>query len=101
MRIISSLAICFFTGFLTIASSIAPAAAKEIIKDEAGRVIYIIDDDGMVSMFENSSTDITLSVKRGMREKMYPTLDEVTPARVPAGDRQTTADRGRGPKLSG
>jgi hypothetical protein len=103
MRIPSSFAIFVFAGLLTIAGSIAPAAAKEIIKDEGGRVIYIIDDDGMVSMFENSSTDITLSVKRGMREKMYPTLEEITPARVPAGASSTLKLRGQnlvGAKIS-
>ena len=46
------------------------AEAKESFHDEAGRVIYTIDDDGIVSMFENSPTDLTLSVTRGTREKM-------------------------------
>ena len=33
---------CLMGGF------VAPAGAKEVFKDEAGRVIYTIDDDGMV-----------------------------------------------------
>jgi hypothetical protein len=62
-----------------------PAAAKESFKDEAGRVIYTIDDDGIVSMFENSPTDLTLSVTRGTREQMKPQVTEVTPETITAG----------------
>ncbi len=54
-------------------------------------------------MFENSSGDITLSVKRGLREKMYPTLDEITPSRVAAGTSTTLKLRGQnlvGAKIS-
>ena len=70
------------------------AEAREIFKDEAGRVQYIIDDDGMVSMYENSATDITLSVKRAPREAMYPHVDEVVPGTVTAGDSITLTLRG-------
>jgi len=59
--------------------------AKEIFKDEAGRVIYTIDDDGVVSMFENSPTDLTISVTRGAREQMQPQITEISPDVVPAG----------------
>ena len=59
--------------------------AKETFKDEAGRVIYSIDDDGVVSMFENSPTDLTISVTRGTREEMQPQITEVMPGSVPAG----------------
>jgi hypothetical protein len=88
---------------MIIGGFVAAADAKEVFKDEAGRVIYTIDDDGMVSMFENSSTDITLSVKRGLREKMYPILDEITPGRVQAGTSSTLKLRGQnlvGAKIS-
>jgi hypothetical protein len=62
------------------------AGAKEAFKDEAGRVIYTIDDDGMVSMFETSpGIDITLSVTRGTREEMQPRITGVIPASVAAG----------------
>jgi hypothetical protein len=62
------------------------AGAKEAFKDEAGRVIYTIDDDGMVSMFESSpGIDITLSVTRGTREEMQPQITGVIPASVAAG----------------
>jgi len=60
-------------------------SAKETFKDEAGRVIYSIDDDGVVSMFENSPTDLTISVTRGTREQMQPQITEVMPDSVPAG----------------
>lgn len=93
----------FLVSALTIGESVIPVSAKEIFKDEAGRTLYIIDDDGMVSMFENSSGDITLSVKRGLREKMYPTLDEITPSRVAAGASTTLKLRGQnlvGAKIS-
>ena len=60
-------------------------SAKETFKGEAGRVIYSIDDDGVVSMFENSPTDLTVSVTRGTREQMQPQITEVMPDSVPAG----------------
>ena len=102
MRMVSSLAV-LVASVMIIGGFVAPAGAKEVFKDEAGRVIYTIDDDGMVSMFENSSTDMTLSVKRGMREKMYPILDDITPGRVQAGTSSTLKLRGQnlvGAKIS-
>lgn len=59
--------------------------AKETFKDEAGRVIYAIDDEGIVSMFENSPTDLTVSVTRGTRVQMQPQITEVSPESIPAG----------------
>src|SRR2546422_8595104 len=50
--------------------SLADAAVQRFT-DEAGVVLYTIDDDGIVSMFESRpGTDITLSVTRGTREQM-------------------------------
>jgi hypothetical protein len=95
--------IWFLVSVLAIGESVIPVSAKEVFKDEAGRTLYIIDDDGIVSMFENSSGDITLSVKRGLREKMYPTLEEITPSRVAAGTSTTLKLRGQnlvGAKIS-
>jgi hypothetical protein len=74
-----------FAVFLALAWSAVPVGAKETFKDEAGRVIYIIGDDGIVTMYENSSTDTTLSIKRGLREQMNPSLSEVVPDTVAAG----------------
>ncbi|HEY3197156.1 MAG TPA: hypothetical protein VGJ57_03995 [Nitrospirales bacterium] len=62
-----------------------PVYGKEIFKDEAGRVLYTVDDDGSVSMFENSPTDLTISVTRGSREQMQPQITEVSPSSVAAG----------------
>ena len=49
--------------------SASPAGAVQNFTDEAGQLLYSIDDNGIVSMFENSpGTDVTLSVTRGTRE---------------------------------
>ncbi len=65
---------------------VSPAAAVQNFTDEAGQLLYTIDDNGIVSMFENSpGTDVTLSVTRGTREQMQPLVAEVTPETVPAG----------------
>jgi hypothetical protein len=66
--------------------SLAQISASETFKDEAGRVIYIIDENGVVSMFENSpGIDITISVTRGTRDEMQPQITELSPESVPAG----------------
>lgn len=66
--------------------SAVPVQGKETFKDESGEVLYTIDDDGIVSMFETSQgTDVTLSMTRGTREQMQPQITEVTPASIPAG----------------
>jgi hypothetical protein len=70
---------------MLIGLGIPSVSAKETFKDEAGRVIYSIDDEGIVSMFENSPTDLTISVTRGTREQMQPQITEITPDSVPAG----------------
>jgi hypothetical protein len=71
---------------VALASSVGSIQAAQIIKDEAGRTIYTIDDDGNVTMFENSpGIDITLSTTRGTKEEMQPKITEVTPESIPAG----------------
>lgn len=71
---------------LVLAAGVSSVAAKELFKDEAGRLIYSIDDDGVVSMFESSpGIDITLSVTRGTREEMQPKVTEVSPDTISAG----------------
>src|SRR2546430_2883749 len=73
-------------AILMSASTVAIAADKQVFKDEAGEVLYTIDENGIVSMFENGpGTDITLSVTRGTREQMQPQITEVTPTAVAAG----------------
>lgn len=46
-------------------------------------------------MYENSSTDTTLSIKRGLREEMNPRLTEVIPNTVAAGSSPTLKLRGK------
>lgn len=75
-----------FLVFLTIFLQVSPALAKEAFKDEAGEVLYTVDDDGLVSMFENSpGTDVTLTVTRGTKEQMQPQITEISPDSIPAG----------------
>jgi hypothetical protein len=73
-----------------------PAHASQTIKDEFGRTIYTIDDEGSITMFENSpGIDITLSVTRGTKEEMQPKIAEVTPESVPAGSSVMLRVKGR------
>jgi hypothetical protein len=74
-----------FQVVMLVGLGIPSVSAKETFKDEAGRVIYSIDDEGIVSMFENSPTDLTVSVTRGTREQMQPQITEINPDSVPAG----------------
>ena len=75
--------------------SLADAAVQRFT-DEAGVVLYTIDDDGIVSMFESRpGTDITLSVTRGTREQMQPQITEITPQGVSAGTSTTLKIQGK------
>src|SRR2546428_4821310 len=75
--------------------SLADAAVQRFT-DEAGVVLYTIDDDGIVSMFESRpGTDITLSVTRGTREQMQPQITEITPQEVSAGASPTVKNQGK------
>src|SRR5437660_8545838 len=72
--------------------------AVQRFTDEAGVVIYTIDDDGIVSMFESRpGTDITLSVTRGTRAQMQPQLTEITPREVSAGTYTTLQIQAKNP----
>jgi len=76
----------FVPALLLGAVGVSSVAAKETFNDEAGRLIYSIDDDGMVSMFESSpGIDFTLSVTRGTRAEMQPKVTEVSPGTISAG----------------
>src|SRR5437667_10925981 len=64
--------------------SLADAAVQRFT-DEAGVVLYTIDDDGIASMFESRpGTDITLSVPRRTREQVQPQTTEMKPPGVAA-----------------
>jgi hypothetical protein len=72
--------------FLFAAAFAVPTyGATQTFKDDAGRIIYTMDDDGTVSMFENSPTDLTISVTRGSREQMQPQVTEVLPETLQSG----------------
>ena len=87
------------TLFITIAclvGTVLSAAAIQTFTDEAGQLLYTIDDNGLVAMFENSpGTDVTLSVTRGTREQMQPQVTEVLPQTVPAGSFTVLKLKGR------
>jgi len=79
-----------------IGPGVSPATAVQNFTDEAGQLLYTIDDNGLVSMFENSpGTDVTLSVTRGTREQMQPQVTEVIPEAVPAGSFTVLKLRGK------
>jgi hypothetical protein len=64
----------------------ASAAEKpQDFYDEVGRLMYSIDAEGIVSMFETDALDNTLSVTRGTRETMKPRITEVDPPAIQAG----------------
>lgn len=78
------------------AVGVSSVTATELFKDEAGELLYMIDDNGIVAMFENSpGTDVTLSVTRGTREQMQPQVTEVLPQTVPAGSFTVLKIKGR------
>jgi hypothetical protein len=85
-----------FFFILALIPNVMPAYASQTIKDEFGRTIYTIDDEGKITMFENSpGIDITLSVTRGTKEEMQPKVTEVTPESVPAGSSVMLRVKGR------
>src|SRR5438034_10202261 len=85
-----------FLFALVLMPVVLPAEAAQIIKDEFGRTIYTIDDDGNVTMFENSpGIDITLSTTRGTKEEMQPKIAEVKPESIPAGSSVMLRVRGK------
>ena len=85
-----------FFFILTLIPVVLPANAAQTIKDETGRTIYTIDDDGNVTMFENSpGIDITLSTTRGTKEEMQPKITEVNPESIPAGSSVMLRVRGK------
>jgi len=86
----------FLLATLVMAVTAESALAIQTFTDDAGQLLYTIDDDGIVSMFENSpGTDVTLSVTRGTREQMQPQVNEVTPETVPAGSFTVLKLRGK------
>src|SRR3989442_15066723 len=79
-----------------VALSLPAFAAVQRFTDEAGELLYTIDDDGIVTMFENApGTDVTLSETRGTREQMQPQVTELVPKMVPVGSFNVRKQRGK------
>ena len=70
-------------------------AAQQTLKDGAGRVIYTIDDDGTVTMYEKSTGDQTISMATGTREQMQPQVTEISPDKISSGSFTILKIRGR------
>ena len=67
--------------------------------DAVGRLLYSIDAQGTVSMFETDALDNTLSVTRGTRETMKPRITDAAPTEIQAG--KTTIVHFKGANLVG
>src|SRR3989442_7949579 len=58
---------------------VSPATAVQNFTDEAGQLLYTIDEQGIVSMFENSpGTDVTLSVTPAPASRCSPTSPKLS-----------------------
>jgi hypothetical protein len=79
--------------------SLSSAIAAQDFYDEVGRLLYSIDPEGNVAMFETNALDNTLSVSRGTRESMRPSISEVTPPTIQSG--KTTVVIFKGANLVG
>lgn len=93
-RIVSVVVCLVLTGW--IGAPGAQAAEKpEDFYDELGRLLYSIDAQGVVSMFETDALDNTLSVTRGTRESMQPHITEVMPPSIEIGKITVITLKGR------
>jgi hypothetical protein len=85
-------------GLVSVAGPSSAVAAQDFY-DEVGRLLYSIDPEGNVAMFETDALDNTLSVTRGTRESMRPTISEVNPPTIQSG--KTTVVIFKGANLVG
>lgn len=76
-------------------SGAAAAEKPEDFYDEVGRLLYSIDAQGVVSMFETDALDNTLSVTRGTRDNMQPRITEVSPPSIETGKITIVTLKGR------
>ncbi len=79
-----ALCLCVVIGCACPAFSSAAEKPQDFY-DEIGRLLYSIDAQGVVSMFETDALDNTLSVTRGTRESMQPRIMEVSPPTIETG----------------
>ncbi|TAL12832.1 MAG: hypothetical protein EPO02_00335 [Nitrospirae bacterium] len=87
-------------GLWLLTGPVCPPAASAAEKpedfyDEVGRLLYSIDAQGVVSMFETDALDNTLSVTRGTRESLQPRVTEVSPPSVETGKITVVTFKGR------
>lgn len=73
----------------------AAAEKPDDFYDEVGRLLYSIDAQGAVSMFETDALDNTLSVTRGTRDNMQPRVTEVSPPSIETGKITVVTIKGR------
>ncbi len=59
--------------------------AQQAFRDELGRLIYTLDDEGTVTMYEKGPADQTISMSTGTREQMQPQVTDVSPDKVTPG----------------
>ena len=83
-RVGRALFLCFVMGLACPHTSSAAEKPQDFY-DEVGRLLYSVDTQGVVSMFETDALDNTLSVTRGTRESMRPRITEVSPPSIATG----------------
>ena len=66
-------------------SEVSVFGAQQAFRDDAGRLIYTLDDDGTVTMYEKSPGDQTISMSTGTREEMQPQATGISPDKVTSG----------------
>ena len=91
-----------FVGLVWLASVSAAVDPKEYY-DDVGRLLYSIEPEGTVAMFETDALDNTVSVTRGSHETMRPLVTEVLPSSVETGKTTVVVFKGSnliGAKLS-
>ncbi len=93
-RIVSLVVCLVLTGWIG-APGARAAEKPEDFYDELGRLLYSIDAQGVVSMFETDALDNTLSVTRGTRENMQPRITEVIPPSIEIGKITVITLKGR------
>jgi len=93
-RIVSLVVCLVLTGWIG-APGARAAEKPEDFYDELGRLLYSIDAQGVVSMFETDALDNTLSVTRGTRENMQPRITEVMPPSIEIGKITVITLKGR------
>ena len=71
-------------GLLWLSRASAAVEPKEYY-DDVGRLLYSIDTEGTVAMFETDALDNTVSVTRGNPETMKPRVTEVVPPSIETG----------------